>query len=165
MTPNDATENEDEDWVVVISFSVWPAQGIEADARSYRAGTARQAAEKCACDDYDPARAVYAYHVLDSVTGRRWEITVGVVPQPSFVAVEAREIPMEPAAHVLWGGHVLCEDKRLRGVPGTWPEGQRWTALADLRDDVTPPVDGCQACWAKAPGIVAGILKMTGNAT
>jgi len=58
---------------------------------------------------------------------------------------------MPPATHVLWGGLVLCEDLRLRGVPGDWPVGQRWISLKDVADGVAAPPDRCEACWVKVP--------------
>ena len=87
-------------------------------------------------------------------------IDVGVVPQPSFVALLAREVPMPTAVHVLWGGNVLCEDRRLRDVPGNWPKDQRWISLQDVANGVEAPADRCEACWTKAPDLVAGIRQI-----
>jgi len=70
------------------------------------------------------------------------------------------EVPMPPATHVLWGGHVLCEDKRLRGVPRDWPSGQRWISLKDVADGTDAPPDRCEACWTKAPELVAGLRQI-----
>ena len=149
---------EDLDLTAIIPFMVWPLDGNEADARRYNAATARQAAEKCAEDDYqDEDEWSIAYFVRDMATGHRWEIRVGMVPQPSFLAIEARVIPMQPATHVLWGGKVLCPDLRLRGVPSSWPAGQRWLSLADVANGAIAPGDRCEDCWSKAPVLVEGI--------
>jgi hypothetical protein len=147
-------------------FAVWPRSGSDADARLYRAVTAKQAAERRARDDYEEAAAEdwpTTYDVRDEVTGQVWSVLVGVVAQPSFVALDAHEIQMPPAAHVLWAGRVLCEDKRLRGVPGDWPEGQTWISLSDVADGAATPADRCAACWAKAPGLVVAIREIGGR--
>jgi len=144
----------------LVSFSVWPRAGSDADVRCYRAESARNAAERAARDDYDPAVAEYAYGVRDGESGKIWSIVVGVVPQPSFVAIDAQEIEMPAGTHVLWGGHALCEDMRLRGVPRDWPAGQRWISLKDVADGAARPVDGCATCWDKAPGLVEGFMKI-----
>jgi hypothetical protein len=148
----------DADHIDVVPFSVWPLDGGEAAARAYRAANAKQAAEKRARDDYggDPSWK-QAYCVRDGATGRLWQIVVGVVEQPSFVAATAQEIPMPPATHVMWGGRVLCEDLRLRGVPRDWPAGQRWISLKEVADGAAAPPDRCEACWSKAPILVDGI--------
>ena len=149
---------EDLDLTAVIPFMVWPIDGKEADARRYTASTARDAAEKCAQDDYDDEDEwSIAYYVRDESTGHRWEIRVAMVPQPSFLTIEARTIPMPPATHVLWGGKVVCPDLRLAGVPSSWPAGQRWISLADVANGATEPADRCEACWSKAPVLVEGI--------
>lgn len=191
-------------------FAVWPKDGSEADARTYYAMTARQAAEQRARDDNtadlgdtatakivrfrelwaaaatvqlgvtqatvwfpievysefkkfvedDDDRRRVAYCARDGVTGRIWTVLVGVVAQPSFVALDVYEIPMPPATHVLWGGHVLCEDLRLRGVPRDGPDGQRWISLKDVADGAAAPDDRCETCWTKAPGLVDGIRQI-----
>lgn len=145
----------------VMLFMVWPVDGTEAEARQYNAASARDAAEKCAKDDYaDEQEWSIAYHVRDESTGHHWEIRVGMTAQPSFMALEARTIQMHAATHVLWGGKVLCMDRRLRGVPGSWPIGQRWISLADVAVGVPAPLDRCAACWDKAPGLIDGIRRI-----
>lgn len=148
-------------------FAVWPQQdGTEADARTYHAVTVRQAAEQCARVDYGDHEASawpITYRVRDKQTGQLWMVLVDVVPKPSFVAIEARAVPMPPATHVLWGGRVLCEDLRLRGVPHDWPEGQRWISLKDFADEAEAPPDRCEACWKKGRGLVTG-LRLIGAA-
>ena len=62
-----------------------------------------------------------------------------------------------PTTHVLWGGHALCDDKRLCGVPGEWPDGQRWISLKDVVDGAAAPGDRCETCWTKVPGRVDGL--------
>lgn len=152
---------DDIDLLAVITFTVWPIDGKEDDARKYTAATARDAAEKCAQDDYDDEQEwSIAYYVRDASTGHRWEIRVGMVPQPSFLAIEARILPMPPATHVLWGGKVLCPDLRLRGVPSSWPVGQRWISLADVANGVAAPADRCEVCWSNAPGLVEGVRRI-----
>lgn len=160
--PTDLDSDEND-----VPFTVWRMGGLEADARAFRAATARQAAEQCAHAEYveDPAwqHDHRVYYVRDGATGRFWTVTVGLVHEPSFVAVGAREIPMPSATHVLWGGRVLCEDLRLRGVPRDWPDGQRWISLKDVADGAAAPPDHCEACWTKAPGLVEGIRQIGVN--
>ena len=144
-------------------FAVWLKSGTEADTRAYYASTARQAAEQRARDDYpktDDRVWPIAYSVRDNQTGQLWSVLVGIVSQPSFVALEADEIQLPSATHVLWGGHVLCEDLRLRGVPRDWPEGQCWSSLQDVADGAEAPPDRCEACFTKASGLVAGIRQI-----
>jgi len=145
-----------------FSFTVWPKDGSDDDALDVHALTPNQAAELRAKTDYtgDPDwRASYC--VRNNFTGTLYVIDVGVVPQPSFVALLAREVPIPAATHVLWGGHVLCEDKRLRGVPRDWPQDQRWISLQDVADGTEVPANlQCEACFAKAPGLVAGIRQI-----
>lgn len=147
-----------------MPFTVWPMGGLEMDARPYRAATAKQAAERCARDDYsrDPSWQSdhRVYSVLDGSTGRRWTVTISVVQQPSFVAVGAREQPMTPSTHVMWHGRVICEDLRLRGVPAGWPVGQRWISLKDVVDGAAAPPDRCEACWTKAPGRIEELRQI-----
>jgi hypothetical protein len=78
-----------------------------------------------------------------------------------FVA-EFSAAPAKAAActHVLWGGRVLCEDPRLRGVPRDWPPDQRWISLKDVADGTAAPPDRCEACWARAPALVEGIRQI-----
>lgn len=147
----------------LISFSVWRSAGSEAGARPYRAESARRAAERAARDDYDPTVAEYAYGVRDGESGKIWSIVVGVVPQPSFVAIDAQEIAMPAATHVMWGGHALCEDLRLRGVPRDWPAGQRWISLTDAAGGAFAVSDRCAACWAKVSGFVEELRQIGKN--
>jgi len=161
MDSDPVDEADGQDVMSVHSFAVWPVDGKEADARQYTALTARHAAEKCAKDDYaDEEEWSIAYHVRDEITGYHWEIRVGMIAQPSFVTIEARTIEMDASTHVLWGGKVLCADRRLRGVPRDWPAGQRWISLADVAAGVEAPHDRCAACWDKAPGLVDGIRRI-----
>ena len=124
------------------------------------------AAERRARDDYADKTSWQEtgwrahYYVRDGVTGQIWDVLVGVVPQPSFVTITALKLAMSPATHVLWGGRVLCEDLRLRGVPRDWPADQRWISLKDIADGADAPPDHCAACWSKAPGLVEGIRKI-----
>jgi hypothetical protein len=147
---------------IAVPFMVWPLDGSEADARQYKALSARDAAEKCAKDDYaDQEEWSIAYHVRDEWTGNHWEIRVGMIAKPSFVTLEARTIQMDAATHVLWGGKVLCADLRLRGVPREWPTGQRWISLADVADGAAAPLDRCTTCWGKAPGLIDQIRQIS----
>jgi len=155
---------EDLDPMLVVPFTVWPVDGQEADARRYEAASAKIAAEKCAEDDYaDEDEWSIAYYVRDESTGHRWEIRVGMLRQPSFLALEARMLQMPAATHVLWGGKVLCADLRLRGVPRDWPTGQRWISLADVAEGAKAPPDRCTPCWDRVPGLVDGILQISGR--
>jgi hypothetical protein len=162
----DLDDEIDEDWTAVVPFSVQrtdvqpSADALEgAEPRSYRAATARQAAERAARDDYsgDPSWQG-SYRIRDGTTGDIWNVAVGVV-QPSFIATSSQREPMPEATHVLWGGRVLCEDLRLRSVPGDWPPGQRWVSLVDVSTGVAAP-DPCPACWSKAPKLVEAISQM-----
>ena len=152
---------DDLDLTAVVPFMVWPVGGKETEARRYNAASARHAAEKCAEDDYaDEDEWSISYCVRDMSTGHRWEIQVGMIPQPSFLALEVRMIQMPAATHVLWGGNVLCADLRLRGVPRDWPAGQRWISLADVAAGTKTPPDCCENCWSKAPSLVEGIRRI-----
>ena len=151
----------DED--IEVPFSVWPKDGAEAEARSYHAWSAQRAAEQRAREDYGtdatrPWPAVYC--AKDSMTGQIWTVTVGVGMQPTFTAIDAQEVRMTPATHVLWGDNVLCADLRLRSrSQRDWPESQRAISLDDVRKGALP-ADRCDLCWAKAPGLVTEILEM-----
>lgn len=144
-------------------FAVWRQEGPDLAVHVVAAPSARQAVEKWAREEYqhDPSWSAPAtYRVRDGSTGQIWDITVGIVQEPSFVALDTREIEMRPATHVLWGGKVLCEDLRLRHVPRDWPVKQRWISLKDIADGAARPDDGCDACWTKAPGLVEGLLQI-----
>ena len=150
-----------------FSFAVWSKDGSDVDARSFRALTPSQAAERRAYEDFDGRRDCRDwrddYCVRNNGTGKLYVVRVGLVPQPSFVAIDVRDVPMEPmepATHVLWGGRALCADLRLRGVPGEWPDGQRWISLRDVAAGPLPtaPPDPCEACWTKAPGFVDELI-------
>jgi hypothetical protein len=143
-----------------FSFTVWPADGSEASARMYRALTPSVAAEQCAGSLQDPNTSEVVYRVRNEHTGRLFEVRVGVVPRPSFVAFQANEILPPPRTHVLWGGNVLCKDKQLRGVPRDWPADQRWISLQDVADGAEDPPDRCEMCFTKAPDLVAGIRQI-----
>jgi hypothetical protein len=149
----------------LVPFAVWPKDGSDTDARPHRAWSAEDAARQRAREDWDAGQVEttdwpITYCVRDGVTGTIWVIDVALAMQPSFVAIDAREIAMPPAAHVLWGGRVLCEDLRLRGVPRDWPNDQRWISLRDVADGVETPPDRCAACWAKVPGLVEGLRQI-----
>ena len=140
-----------------IPFTVWPKTAPEVDARAIRAWSAKHAAEKRAREDWTnegQADWPITYCVRDGVNGTIWEIDVAIATQPTFVAYEAREIELPAATHVLWGGHTLCKDLRLRCVPRDWPVGHRWISLKDVADGAQAPPDPCEACWAKAPSLV-----------
>ena len=156
------TNRPDYDDDLEVPFAVWRKDGSEADAQSYRAPTAKLAAERRARQDWIAGEASWpvAYCARDGVTGNLWVVDVTIATQPSFVAVDARMVPMPPATHALWGGHVLCEDLRLRGVPRDWPDGQRWISLKDVADGTEAPPDRCETCWTKAPGLVEGLRQI-----
>jgi len=145
-----------------IPFAVWPQDGTEVNARAYTAVSAKQAAEKRAADDYKASgqECASVYCVRDGRTGTIWTVLVGVVREPSFVALDAEEVLLPAATHVLWGGRVLCKDLRLRGVPRDWPDGQRWISLKDVADGAALPDDGCVACWKKAPDLVTALKQI-----
>jgi hypothetical protein len=77
-----------------------------------------------------------------------------------FVAEFSATLVRPAATHVLWGGRVLCDDPRLRGVPRDWPSDQRWISLKDVADGVAAPSDRCEACWGRAPALVEGIRQI-----
>lgn len=152
-------------------FAVWrrgicaagAGEGPDLAVHVVQAPSAQQAAEQRAREEHqeDPSwQAPATYRVRDGTTGRIWDVIVGLVHEPSFVALDTCEVKMPAATHVLWGGNVLCEDLRLRHVPRDWPEGQRWISLKDVADGAARPDDGCGTCWDKAPGLVEGLLKI-----
>jgi hypothetical protein len=145
-----------------VSFAVWPEAGTDADAQSYVAPTAKHAAEQRARDDYNKGENVWpnTYSARDNKTGTIWTVLVGVVAQPTFVTLDAHEVFMLPASHVLWGGRALCEDLRLRGVPSEWPSGHSWTSLETYAKGVDLPPNHCATCWARAPGILVKIRQI-----
>ena len=118
------------------------------------------------CDASDAARAYADYvHFQRDGWESTWPLMFRVRCLDGSVAdfeVDREYVPefrvapikvlMPSATHVLWSGRVLCEDLRLRGVPGGWPEGQRWISLKDVADGTHAPDDRCEACWARAPG-------------
>jgi hypothetical protein len=139
-------------------FTVWPKTAAsEVDAYSIRACSAKHAAEKRARADWTnegQASWPVTYCVRDGESGTIWEIDVAIASQPTFVAYEAREIEMPAATHILWGGHALCGDLRLRCVPRDWPAGHRFMSLKAIADGETAPPDRCAGCWEKAPTLV-----------
>jgi hypothetical protein len=139
--------------VTGVQFTVWREIGDDVDARSYTAVTHEQAAELRALDDHWTSHQKIhwpiAYRVRNDVTGDIWIVTVDLVPQPSFKATQAKALAMEPATHVLWHGRTLCDDRRLRGVPRDWPQGQRWLSLDDAINQIGDPPDRCKECWIK----------------
>ena len=143
-------------------YTVWPEDGSEEAARSFSASSVQQAAEQCARQAWiaDATSWPAAYRVRDGVTGTIWTVNVSIVMEPSFVTLDASRVEMAPATHVMWGGHALCEDLRLRRVPRDWPHGQRWMSLKAVADGEEAPPDPCPACWTKAPGLVDGILQI-----
>jgi hypothetical protein len=154
---------EDDD-DIIVPFTVW-RQGNDADVREYNGSTAEEAARQRAHHDYKTVAFQdwpITYCARNNVTGQIWTVLVDVEMQPAFVACEAHEVPMPPAVHVLWGGNLLCENRQLRtlGAPGNWPKGQRWISLKDVADGAEAPPDRCEACWTKAPGLVAGLRQI-----
>lgn len=141
-----------------VPFWVWPKDASDAYARATRrlALSPEQAAEMRAHEDWINGQTSWpiTYCVRDGVNGTIWEIDVTIERQPTFVAREARVIELPAATHVLWGGHALCGDLRLRGVPGSWPAGHRWISLKDAADGVEAPSDRCEVCWGKSPARV-----------
>ena len=144
------------------TFAVWPEAGSDADARTILAPTAKQAAEQRAREDWLAGATIWptSYCARDGRTGNVWVVNVTIAMEPSFVALDACEVEMAPATHVLWGGSVLCEDLRLRGVPRDWPADQRWISLKDVADGHVSPPDACAGCWTKAPGLVEGLRQI-----
>jgi hypothetical protein len=144
------------------TFAVWPKARSDSNARTIRAPTAKQAAEQRAREDWLAGATTWptTYCARDGLTGNVWVVDVTIAMEPSFIAFDARVVPMPPATHVLWGGRALCEDKRLRGVPRDWPVGHRWISLKDVADGVAAPPDRCAACWTKAPGLVEGLRQI-----
>ena len=138
--------------LAIWRFTVWRMIGNDSEPRSYNTETARDAAELRAQDDYwassEKMRCPIAYRVRNDSSGMIWIVTVDLVPQPSFRATQVKEIPMEPATHVLWHGRTLCDDLRLRSVPRDWPVGQRWLSLDAVIEQDDPP-DRCKECWIK----------------
>jgi hypothetical protein len=148
-----------------VPFAVWPKDGSDADARIFHAPGAKQAAEQHARENWLAGATSWpiAYCVRDCVRGTIWVVDVVLATRPSFIAIDAREVPMSPATHVLWGGGALCQDLRLRHVPRNWPDGHRWISLKDVADGAEAPSDRCEVCWTKAPGLVDG-LRQIGSA-
>lgn len=139
------------------TFAVWPKDGSAVDARTYSAPDVRLAAELRARDDARAGAEVamepcwpITYCARDDRTGQIWHVVIDRVHRPSFVSIDAREVEMPAATHILWGARVLCEDLRLVAVPGSWPVGQRWISLKDVADGTSMPADGCLQCWTKA---------------
>lgn len=143
-------------------FSIWRRDQSDADARPIKAWSGQEAAQKRAKEDWLAGHTDWpvSYCVRDSVSGKIWAIDVALATQPSFVALDAREIEMRPAVHVLWDGRALCEDLRLRGVPRDWPDGQQWISLKEIADGSGKPPDACASCWAKAPELIAGLRQI-----
>ena len=143
-------------------FAVWRQDGLDTAAHDVRASNAKQAAEQRAREDYqDPSwQSPATYRVRDGQTGQLWDVTVGLVQEPSFVALDTLEIEMSPSTHVLWGGNVLCEDLRLRHVPRNWPADQRWISLRDVADGTPRPDESCEACWTKALKLIDNLLEI-----
>jgi hypothetical protein len=84
----------DDDDDIQVPFAVWPVGGSETDARSYRATTAKLAAEQRARADYSSVEESawpITYCARDGLNGQIWTVLVGVVMQPTFVALEANE--------------------------------------------------------------------------
>lgn len=144
------------------TFKVWSKDGSDVEARTVLAPTAKQAAEQIAREDWLAGATTWptAYCVRDGLRGTRWDISVTLAMEPTFVVDDIQEIPMASSTHVLWGGRVLCEDLRLRHVPRDWPDGQRWISLKDVADGTEAPPDPCETCWTKAPGLVDGIRQI-----
>lgn len=145
-----------------IPFAVWPKDRSDTDARTFQALSAQQAAEQCAREDWLAGATSWpiAYCARDGLSGTIWIVDVTLASQPSFVAVDVREVLMAAATHVLWGGRVLCEDLRLRRVPRDWPVGQLWVSLKEVADGEPAPPDRCETCWTKAAGLVDGLRQI-----
>lgn len=145
-----------------ITFTVWPKDRSEADARTFHALSAHKAAEQHAREDWLAGATAWpiSYRARDGITGKLWVIDVTIATQPSFVAIDMQEVPMLPTTHVLWGGRVLCEDLRLSGVPRDWPTDQIWISLKDVIDGVDAPHDRCETCWTKVSGLVEGLRQI-----
>lgn len=141
-------------------FAVWRNDQSDADARFYNAPHPRVAAEQRARDDSgDDVVWPVAYCVRSNVTGTIWSVRVGFVAEPSYVAIGMDEVMM-PATHVLWHGHVLCEDLRVRGVPAEWQIGQTWASLRDVADGIAcVPGERCEACWHRAALVIRDELR------
>jgi hypothetical protein len=146
-----------------IPFQAWRKDRSEADALPFHALSAKEAAEKRARQDWIAGEACWpvTYCVQDGENGTIWAIDVTIATQPTFVALGVKEIEMPPATHVLWGGHVLCEDLRLRDVPRNWSAGQRWISLKDVANGVVAPDDRCAVCWEKVPAFVDKLREIS----
>lgn len=174
----------DED--IDILFTVWadayalhPDRKSEDSGRKLSATTARAAAERCAMYDWAEAPSnrqqnwPCTYTVRDGASGQIWTVTVDIVMQPTFVSIDANEVEMQPATHVVWGDKVMCEDLRFSRpdwhadkpsgrwpIPrAEWPAGQRSISLDEVRDGAVPE-DPCELCWSRATKTVADILKL-----
>jgi hypothetical protein len=143
-------------------YTVWSKDESDAAARPFAALSVQQAAEQCARQDWAEGETSWptTYHVRDDVAGTIWAVNVTIALEPAFVTLDTSRVEMAPTTHVMWGGHALCEDLRLRRVPRDWPQGQRWISLKDVADGAEAPPDSCAACWAKAPELVAGLLQI-----
>ena len=143
-------------------FAIWPKDGSDADARIFHALSPHGAAEQCAREDWLAGATIWpiAYCARNGITGKLWVVDVTLASQPSFIATDAREVPMAAVTHVMWGCHVLCEDLRLRRVPRDWPVGQRWISLKDVANGIKAPPDPCVVCWDKVPEAVDGLRQI-----
>lgn len=148
-------------------FKVWHRDSDPMTARTFAEATPERAAEQYARADYrerqwppDPADPT-AYFARDERLGVTWEVDVAIVHEPAFVADRAREVPLLPAVHVLWGSQVLCEEPRLlAALPGSWPEGQRWISLREFAGPVEVPASRCEKCWARAADVANSLRKI-----
>jgi len=142
-------------------FVVWP-DGDDAGARPCEELSAERAAERRAREDWLAGEETWPhdYRVRDEETGTTWVVGVTVALEPTFVTITAHEVSMPAATHVLWGGAAVCRDPRLRGLPGRWPDGQRWISLRDVASGVELPIDGCDKCRLAAPSLVAEIRQI-----
>lgn len=100
-------------------------------------------------------------HVRVSTTGEEFVVEVNRELVPEYVPGEPKPVKMEPAVHVLWGGDAVCYDVRLAKVPSSWPKGQTWIGIPELR--ATPErmaQVSCARCAKRAKSIIAGLEQI-----
>lgn len=150
------------------TYAIWPKEGSDVVARIFQASCAQEAAQQCAREDWLAGATSWpiTYWARHGITGTIWSVVVTLATQPWFVVTSLIRSEIPPTTHILWGGHVLCGDLRLRNVPGDWPEGQRWISLKDVVDGHVTDFqerfalpDRCKACWDKSPDLVARIRQ------
>lgn len=118
-------------------YMVWRDDEDEAEcARKYEAYDVHDAAQDAAAWDHSNRDGwewswPIVYKVRDVATDQLWAIEVDRETVPEFHAGREAPYPMPPAVHVLYSQRTMCEDIRLRSVPGSWPEGQTWISIDD----------------------------------